>query len=80
MSNCLPWVPQRCQFAACIVTNNILLEDLALHMFQTLNLVILSNHGLNQLFLGLQRMASMSARQRMGGWGGGGGGGDETCK
>jgi len=43
-----------------IVDQICLLEDLALHMLQALNLVILSNHGLNQILLGLHNIIVIS--------------------
>ncbi len=43
------------KYGIAIVDQICLLEHLALHMLQALNLVILSNHGLNQILLGLHR-------------------------
>lgn len=45
--------PKSC-YATLLIEFGFLLEDLALHMLKAFDLVILSNHGLNQLLLGLQ--------------------------
>jgi len=48
------------KYGIAIVDQICLLEHLALHMLQALNLVILGNHGLNQILLGLHNIIVIS--------------------
>lgn len=48
-----------------IVDPIYLLEHLALHMLQALNLVILGNHGLDQILLGLHSIILISITMSM---------------
>ena len=48
------------KYGLAIVDQICLLEHLALHMFQALNLVILGNHGLDQVLLSLHIITLIS--------------------
>ncbi len=53
------------KYGLAIVDQICLLEHLALHMLQALNLVILGNHGLNQILLGLHSIIVISITMSM---------------
>ena len=48
------------KYGLAILDQICLLEHLALHMLQALNLVILGNHGLDQVLLGLHSIILIS--------------------
>ncbi len=48
------------KYGLAIADQIYLLEDLALHMLQALNLVILGNHGLDQILLSLHSIILIS--------------------